>query len=247
MKERSFIAGGALKALLMYFIVGALTVAASGADSSDDTLVVAASSSFFMTGNVLSTGMIPFSSYAYEGLITKNREGGYDGWLAESWEANDDASIWTFHLVKNAKWHDGQPFTSEDVKFTHDYLKQKKLWLSSVISKVDHVECPDENTAIFYLKTPFPAFLDSLSHCPGVGIIPKHIWEAVDDPDHYADDKFIGTGPFKFDNVIQDQYVKLVANEDYHGEKPQVKEVILKIITNKDSQILSLRSVRSMW
>ena len=231
-------AGSILLALFMMLSSAGIVVADDGGDS----LVIAASSSFFTQGNVLSKGGVPTGSFAYEGLIARNREGGYDGWLADSWEANGDASVWTFHLVKNAKWHDGHPFSSADVKFTHDYLKEKKLWLSSVLAKVDHVECPDENTAIFHLKTPFPAFLDSLSHCPGIGIIPKHIWETIDDPDHYADDKFIGTGPFKFEKAISEQYVKLVANEIYHGEKPQVKEVIMKIITNKDSQILSLRS-----
>jgi len=168
--------GRAFGILFLAFFVAASFVGTVAADSGDDPLVIAASSSFFTQGNVLSKGGVPTGSFAYEGLIARNRESGYDGWLAESWEANEDASIWTFHLVKNTSWHDGQPFTSEDVKFTHDYLKEKKLWLSSVLAKVDHVECPDANTAIFYLKTPFPAFLDSLSHCPGIGIIPKHIW-----------------------------------------------------------------------
>ncbi|OPY54574.1 MAG: putative ABC transporter periplasmic-binding protein [Methanosaeta sp. PtaU1.Bin112] len=242
MTIKSSAMGRAFGILFLSFFVAASFIGNVAADSGEDPLVIAASSSFFTQGNVLSKGGVPTGSFAYEGLIARNREGGYDGWLAKSWESNDDASIWTFHLVDNATWHDGEPFTSEDVKFTHDYLKKKKLWLSSVLSKVDHVECPDENTAIFYLKTPFSAFLDSLSHCPGIGIIPKHIWESVDDPDHYADDKFIGTGPFKFEKAISEQYVKLVANENYHGQKPQVKEAILKIITNKDSQILSLRS-----
>jgi len=177
----------------------------------------------------------------YEKLVTRNREGGYDGWLAESWESDDDASEWIFHLA-DARWHDGHPFTSEDVKFTHDYIKENKLWLSSVLSKVDYVDCPDEHTVVFYLKTPYPAFLDSLSHCPGVLIGPKHIWEDINDPEYYIDEEFIGTGPFKFVNSISDQYVKMEANENYHGGEPHVKEVIFRVITNKDSQILALKS-----
>ena len=213
----------------------------TGAAISDGALVVATDSSFFMQGNVLSKGGVPTGSFAYEGLLTKNREGGYDGWLAESWESNDDATEWTFTLVE-AQWHDGQPFTSEDVEFTYNYITENKLWLASVLSMVDYVECPDDRTVVFHMKSPSPAFLDDLSHCPGIGIMPKHIWEDVDDPDHYVDGEFIGTGPFKFVSKIQDQYVQLVANDDYHGGKPTVGEVIFKIIPNKDAQVLALKS-----
>lgn len=208
----------------------------------EDTVAVATDSvSPFTKGNVLNMGRAPTHSFVYEGLVTRNREGGYDGWLAESWEADGDATEWTFYLV-DAKWHDGHIFTSDDVKFTHDYIKENKLWLSSVLSMVDYVDCPDEDTVVFHMNSPSPAFLDDISHCPGIGIIPKHIWEDVGDPAHYQDEEFIGTGPFKFVSMIPDQYVKLEANENYHGKVPQIKEVIFKIISNKDSQILNLES-----
>ena len=194
-------------------------------------------------GNILNKGGAPTSSIMYEGVITKSSwEGTYDGWLAESWEVSGDAKVWTFHLVENAKWHDGEPVTSEDVKFTHDYIKSKNLWLSSVLSRVDHVECPNDYTAVFYLKSSYPVFSDSLSHCPGIAIIPKHIWQSIDDPEYYEDNEFIGSGPFKFVNRIPDQYFKLEANENYHGGKPYVKEIVLKVFTSKDIQILALKS-----
>jgi peptide/nickel transport system substrate-binding protein len=196
----------------------------------------------FMKGNILNKGGGPTGSLLYEGLITKNKEGEYDGWLAESWDVSDDARVWTFHLAKDAKWHDGEPFTSADVKFTHNYIKEKELWLSSVLSRVDHVECPDDYTVVFHLTSSHPAFLDDLSHCPGITIIPQHIWEDIDDPDHYEDDEYVGTGPFRFVNKIAGQYFELEANTAYHGDNPHVKRVVLKVITNKDSQVLALKS-----
>jgi len=216
------------------------SVNAEGSQS-DDALVVATSSSFFMQGNVLGQGMASSGTYVYEGLVIRNREGGYDGWLADSWESDDDATEWTFHLVE-AEWHDGEPFTSEDVAFTYNYITENKMWLASVLSMVDYVDCPDDRTVVFHMKSPSPAFLDDISHCPGIGIIPEHIWDDIDDPDHYVDEEFIGTGPFKFVSVISDQYVKLEANDNYHGGKPAIEEVILKIIPNKDAQILALKS-----
>ncbi|NPV61948.1 MAG: ABC transporter substrate-binding protein [Methanotrichaceae archaeon] len=237
------IKAGMLKALFLTFFVLAAFAMAAGEDVPEDALIIATDGSFIMQGNMLfgigssgSTG-----TYVYEHLLTKNREGGYDGELAEHWDCNDDATQWTFNLV-DAKWHDGQPFSSEDVQFTYEYIKENKLWLSSVLSNVDYVECHDERTAVFHMKSPSPAFLDDLSHCPGIYIIPKHFWKDIGDPTHYVDEEWIGTGPFKFDSMIPDQYVRLVANENYHGKKPLVNQVIIKVIPNKDSQVLSLKS-----
>jgi peptide/nickel transport system substrate-binding protein len=197
----------------------------------------------FMKGTILNKGMAPTASIMYEGLVTKNSwEDTYDCWLAESWEVSNDAKIYTFHLKKNAKWHDGVPVTSEDVKFTHDYIKSKKLGtLSSVLSKVDRVECPDDYTAVFYLKSSYPVFLDKLSHYPGVVIIPKHIWENVDDPDTFEDTEYIGSGPFKFKKRIPGEYFVLEANKEYHSKMPRVKEVVFKVMPSKDVQILAVQ------
>jgi len=228
--------------IVLFILTLALSVNA-GTAISEDALVIATDSSFIMQGNMLfgigssgSTG-----TFAYEHLLTKNREGGYDGWLAESWECNDDATEWTFNLVQ-AQWHDGQPFTSEDVEFTYNYITENELWLASVLSMVDDVDCSDDRTVVFHMKSPSPAFLDDLSHCPGIYIIPKHFWEDIDDPTHYVDEEWIGTGPFKLSSMIPDQYVKLVANDEYHAGAPMVKEVIIKVIPNKDSQVLALKS-----
>lgn len=242
--------GIAICAILLASVSSVVSTQFFGDANKDDAIntkdfdrVVIPVGSDFMKGNILNKGMAPTASIMYEGLVTKNSwEDTYDCWLADSWEVSEDAKVWTFHLVKNATWHDGEPFTSEDVKFTHDYIKSKKLWLSWVISRVDYVECPDDYTAIFYLKTSYPAFLDELSHCPGIPIVPEHIWQNIDDPEHYKDNEFIGTGPFKFKNRIPGQYFVLETNENYHGTKPHVKEVVFKVISNKDSQILALKS-----
>jgi len=92
--------------------------------------------------------MGPTGSLIYEGLVTKGRNGTYRGWLAESWEPSQNGSVWTFHLVQNATWHDGTPCTCRDVKFTNDYMKAKNLTMSFVLSDVLNVTCPDPYTAV---------------------------------------------------------------------------------------------------
>ncbi|WP_220680660.1 ABC transporter substrate-binding protein [Methanofollis formosanus] len=206
-------------------------------------IIPVSSAGDLMQGNILKKGGAPTGSLMYEGLITRNSyEGVYDCWLAEDWDVSDDATVWTFYLPEDATWHDGVPVTSEDIQFTHDYIKSKKLWISSVLMAVDHVECPDEHTVEYHLKEPYLMFGDKISHCPGICVIPKHIWADVDDPDHWQDNKFIGCGPFIFKNRVSDQSMLLQANCDYHGNVPYVNNVVLTVIPDMGSRILAFKS-----
>lgn len=184
---------------------------------------------------------VPAGSLMYEGLVTKNRNGTYEPALAESWDVSDDAKTWTFHLVRNATWHDGVPFTSADVKFTNDYLKENNLTMGFVLSDVVSVTCPDDYTAVFQLKNSYSVWPDRLAQSPGIGVYPKHIYEKIQDPKTWQDSQFIGTGPFQFDKS-EPGYVRVARNENYRGEKPLITGVILKLITNKDSQVLALKN-----
>jgi peptide/nickel transport system substrate-binding protein len=184
---------------------------------------------------------VPGGGLIYEGLITKNRQGTYVPVLAESWNVSDDAKTWTFHLVRNATWHDGKPVTSADVRFTNDYLKANNLTMGFVLSDVASVECPDDSTVIFHLKRAYSVWPDRLAQSPGIGVYPRHIYEQISDPKTWKDPKFIGTGPFTFDKS-EPGYVRLARNDAYRGDKAEVTGVILKLITNKDSQVLALKN-----
>ena len=184
---------------------------------------------------------VPGGGMIYEGLVTKNRNGEYKPGLAESWNVSDDAKTWTFYLVHNATWQDGEPVTSADVKFTYDYLKENNLTMGFVLSDVSSVTCPDDYTAVFHLKNAYSVWPDRLAQSPGIGVYPEHIYEQIQDPKTWKDTQFIGTGPFKFDKS-EPGYVRLARNEAYRGEKPKVTGAILKLITNKDSQVLALKN-----
>jgi len=177
----------------------------------------------------------------YEGLVIKDRNGKFNPALARSWNASDDAKVWTFHLVENATWNDGVPFTCSDVKFTNDYMKSHNLTLGFVLSDVESVACPDDHTAVFTLKTSYSGFLDQISHTPGITMSPRHIWETITDPQHYKDTQFVGTGPFVFVKA-EPGYAQLKRNDAYYGNTPKVSGVVLKLITNPDSQVLALKN-----
>ncbi|NQE05387.1 hypothetical protein C5S32_05915 [ANME-1 cluster archaeon GoMg1] len=178
----------------------------------------------------------------YEPLAVYNpRTEEFEPWLADSWEVSSDAKVYTFHLDEDAKWHDGVPVTSEDVKFTIDYLHEHRpTWWR--VSMVDHVECPDEYTAVLHLTSRNPLLIHGMGDRPWWGnIYPKHIWENVNDPDTFEDTNFIGSGPFKFKKRISGEYFVLEANKDYHGKMPRVKEVVFKVMPSEDVQILAVQ------
>ncbi|MFA5331575.1 MAG: ABC transporter substrate-binding protein [Methanoregula sp.] len=176
-----------------------------------------------------------------EGLVIKDWNGTFKPLLAESWDVSDDARTWTFHLAKNATWNDGVSFTCADVKYTNDYLKANNLTMSYVLDDVDSIECPDDNTAVFNLKTSYSMFLDQLSRTPGITFSPKHIWQNIADPQHYQDSQFVGTGPFVYVQTAPG-YVQLKRNDNYHGKKANITGIVLKAITNADSQVLALKN-----
>lgn len=199
---------------------------------------VSLSSSITYTSTMQKGGVPPG---IYQGLVIKDLNGTFDPALAERWEVSPDAKVWTFHLVRNATWSDGVPFTCGDVKFTNDYLKTNNLTLAYVLHDVETIACTDDYTAVVTLKTSYSGFLDQISRQPGITISPQHIWENITDPQHYEDDQFIGTGPFVFDQDTAG-YVRLLKNDAYYGRKAQVSGVVLKLITNPDSQVLALKN-----
>jgi len=176
-----------------------------------------------------------------EGLVIKDRNGKFDPALAESWNVSDDARTWTFHLAKNATWNDGVPFTCADVKFTNDYMKRNNLTMGYVLKDVQSIDCADDHTAVFHLKTSYSFFLDQISRQPGLSISPQHIWENVTDPQHYQDTQFVGTGPFVYVQKAPG-YVQLKRNDNYYGNVPAVTGIVLKTISNADSQVLALKN-----
>ena len=100
------------------------------------------------------------------------------------------------------RWHDGKPVTAEDVKFSFDYHKKWKApFFLPALSNVVAVEVPSANTVRIRLENPSAPFVSTV--LAGMFLIPKHIWESipekagVDDPLKFANDKPVGSGPFK--------------------------------------------------
>ena len=85
----------------------------------------------------------------------------------------------TFHLHDGVKWHDGEPFTSADVKWTYDTLMAEKWAKSDNFTTVESIECPDDNTVVMNLKDTDVSIITKLSWY-GTFIMPKHLYEGTD-------------------------------------------------------------------
>jgi peptide/nickel transport system substrate-binding protein len=160
--------------------------------------------------------------------------------LAESWSVSEDGLIYEFVLRQGPVFHNGDPVTAEDVKFSferyrgaaHDTLK----------SRVAAVEIPDANRTVFKLKAPWPDFLTFYgSGATGAGwVVPKKYLEKV------GDDGFkkapIGAGPYKFIEFKPGIELTMEANERYWRKVPSIKRIVLKSIPEETTRLAALKT-----
>jgi len=167
--------------------------------------------------------------------------------LAASWQISADGKMYTFKLQPNVLWHDGQPFSSADVKFTFEQglLKFHARTKAALESVLDGIDAPDAGTVVFRFKQPYGPFLQRLDVVEA-SIIPKHIYDGKDLEKDPATAKPIGTGPFKFTEYVKGDHVTLDRNTTYFkkdaggGQLPYLDKAILRIIPNNTTAVQAL-------
>lgn len=159
----------------------------------------------------------------FDSLLERGEEGMIP-WLAEKWDISPDGKIYTFVLRKNVKWHDGQKMTAEDVKFSFEYFaKYPPVWDQLSIdgkSFVEKIDVLNDNTVKITVDKPNATLLGRIGN---VKIIPKHIWEKVEDPKKFnTPEAVIGCGPYKLTDYNKEQGAyRYEAFHDYWGPKPK--------------------------
>ena len=161
--------------------------------------------------------------------------------IAESWESSADGLTWTYRLRDDVTFHDGEPLTSEDVKFTFDTVRQNPGAAGAFVDYVQQIESiktPDEHTVVMTTKKPSVQMLSMY-----VPILPEHVWGDVaeDELKAFPNEPSVGTGPFRAVEWDRGQSVHLEKNEDYFGEEPAIDDIYFQIYDNDDTMVQALK------
>ncbi|HLT58267.1 MAG: ABC transporter substrate-binding protein [Limnochordales bacterium] len=171
--------------------------------------------------------------------------------LAESYEV--EGNVWRFHLRKNVLWHDGTPFTAEDVVFTFNlfahplaalrghvvsYIAGYDEVASGQAQELSGVRALDDYTVEIETKAPMATFLSEQLHIP---IYPKHrlahipVDQICNDP--FWTESFVGTGPFMWTRYLEDQRIELTANPHYFRGKPKLDGIVIHLFANAETAL----------
>lgn len=179
----------------------------------------------------------------YEGLLTYDFDLSPKPGLAKSWEVSEDGKTYTFHLEEGVTWHDGEPFTADDVVFSaSEFLMDTHPRARANFSRAESITALDDHTVEFRLKEPFPAFLLAfeVSSAP---MMPAHIYQGTDYRNNPMNGTPIGTGPFKFAEWVKGSHIHLTRNDAYWQEgKPYLDEIYFKVIPDAASRAVALES-----
>lgn len=177
----------------------------------------------------------------FESLVGLDSKGKIQPNLAASWEISKDGKLFTFHLRKNVKFHDGREMTAEDVKFSMNYTMNPKnaAYGYAKLKLVDKVEVTDKYTLKVTLKKFSLAFLPSLSSLQAFSVIPK---ESIEEGITRSLKFPPGTGPFKFVEWRPRQRIVFERFEGYWGHKPFLDRVVLRPIRSGTVRVTALRA-----
>ena len=172
----------------------------------------------------------------FEGITRIGPDGQVQPGLAESWDISDDGKVYTFKLHAGVKFHDGTPFSADDVKFSIERAMaedsvnpQKQLY-----SAVETVEVVDPATVKITLKHPQGAFLWNMGWGEAAIVSPATADNNKEHP--------VGTGPFKFDSWAKGSSIKLVKNPDYWGEPVALERAEFRIVPDAAAAVPALLS-----
>jgi len=175
----------------------------------------------------------------YDGLYSIDGQGKLITSLAEKTEISEDGRTYIVFLKDNVYWHDGMPFTADDVIFTIETIQDPRIrsplrlnWGGVIVEKLG------THVVRFNLKNPYQPFLQNLT----LKILPKHIWENIESRNFLSADynlKPIGTGPYLFDSLEKNKAGKIItyslaANENYFQKEPFISKLIFRSYDNYD-------------
>ena len=181
--------------------------------------------------------------HVYNRLLTLDEDRNLMPDLAQSWEVLDGGKKFVFHLYENVTWHDGYPFTSEDVVWHWETLADPDVltYVKSKLATMERVYADGPYTVIFEFSEPTQTVLFTYFQSDTY-IHPKHIFDGTDFETNPANFAPIGTGPFKVVDFVPESYCIFEANEDYFKGRPYLDRMIYKIIPDETSGLMAFEA-----
>ena len=180
----------------------------------------------------------------YDGLVKADKDLNFVAAMAESWEFSSDCLELTWKLKRDIKWHDGHPFTAEDVLFTYQAMihpKTPTAYKEDFLA-VKSAEVIDPYTVRIRYTRPLAKAVQSWS----MWMLPKHLLER-----YVADGKLkespensrpVGTGPYRFQEWKSGEKVVLVSNNEYYEGRPYLGRIVYRVIPNQGTIFLELKA-----
>lgn len=189
--------------------------------------------------------------FIYDRLVYTDYNGDFSPRLADSWESNEDGTVITFYLNENVKWHDGEPFTAQDMVFAAqvatnpDTTVTRRSYFASLVGTDDDGVCEnpeelgvvavDNYTLEYHFKTGVAVstflYVDAQRYYP----MPYHLLKDVPYSEMESNEYWqnpVGTGSFKFVSAVAGENVNLEANMDYFLGAPNMDKVVFKFMAN---------------
>ena len=210
-----------------------------GQSEDENTLIQASSHDIndingHLYGAQMAQGMV------YETLV-ENTVNGPEPRLAESWNISDDGKIYTFYLRKNVTFQDGEPFNARAVKGNIDAVqrnKERHAWLA-LSSRIVSCDVVDDYTVKLVLSEAYYPALNELGYTRPYSMMSPKCFINGETKDGV--NGYLGTGPYKLTDHVEDQYATFEANPDYWGGEPSIKEIIRKVLPTGQTTLLALQ------
>ncbi|HEV2282450.1 MAG TPA: ABC transporter substrate-binding protein [bacterium] len=178
--------------------------------------------------------------HVYESLTMYDEKTNVVPCLAQKWDVQNGGKTYVFHLRPNVKFHNGQPMTAEDVKYSIDRVLNPKTaspWRDA-LSSIQEITVVDPMTVRMELNAPYPDLLGAFAMLRASGIMPKGLAETEN-----LKIKAVGTGPFKLVEYVPQDHLTYARHDDYWDKPyPYLKGMTFKVLTEENARLAALRA-----
>ena len=223
---------------LLLAVIMVLSLAACGGGADKGSTLVYGSGDYDSINPIMNEHC-EIKHLLFDSLVKLDKNGDPVASLAESWTYDDATLTYTFKLRSDVKWHDGEKFTADDVKFTIEAIRIADNGSENYPNYIEikEIKVISDTEIAFVLSEPNYAFLDYMT----MSILPQHCLQGEDmwESDYFKNP--IGTGPYKLESWDASQAITMVKNEEYFAGAAKIDTIIFKIVTNDNAKALQLK------